>query len=162
MIRRATQSDFATVLSLIESGRKIMRESGNPDQWPEGRPEPSKISKDIADGNCWIVEECGVPEATFAFIEGPDPTYARIDGGAWLNDAPYHVIHRIARSQSARGIFRKVMDWCFERTDTIRIDTHVDNAIMKHCLEGYGFIYCGIIYLENGDKRMAYQLSREK
>ena len=54
------------------------------------------------------------------------------------------------------------MDWCFGRTGNIRIDTHKDNAIMRHCLESYGFRYCGIIYLENGDERLAYQLFREK
>ena len=162
MIRRAAESDFQSILSLIDSGRRIMRESGNPGQWPEGKPEPEKIRNDIENGNSWIVEENGVPAATFAFIEGPDPTYARIDGGAWLNEEPYYVIHRIARSQSARGVFRTVMDWCFGRTGNIRIDTHKDNAIMRHCLESYGFRYCGIIYLENGDERLAYQLFREK
>ena len=40
MIRRAAESDFQAILSLIDSGRRIMRESGNPGQWPEGKPEP--------------------------------------------------------------------------------------------------------------------------
>jgi len=28
---------------------------------------------------------------------------------------------------------------------------------MQHCIEKYGFTYCGIIYLSNGDERLAYQ-----
>ena len=39
----------------------------------------------------------------------------------------------------------------------IRIDTHRDNKIMQHNLLKYGFTYCGIIYLANGDERLAYQ-----
>ena len=60
MIRRAAESDFQSILSLIDSGRRIMRESGNPGQWPEGKPEPEKIRKDIENGNSWIVEENGI------------------------------------------------------------------------------------------------------
>ena len=39
----------------------------------------------------------------------------------------------------------------------IRIDTHRDNRIMRHNIEKHGFAYCGIIYLANGDERLAYQ-----
>ena len=28
---------------------------------------------------------------------------------------------------------------------------------MQHCIKQYGFTYCGIIYLANGDERLAYQ-----
>ena len=37
------------------------------------------------------------------------------------------------------------------------VDTHRDNAIMQHNIKKHGFTYCGIIYLANGDKRLAYQ-----
>ena len=40
------------------------------------------------------------------------------------------------------------------------IDTHRDNVIMRHVIDRYGFTYCGIIYLLNGDERLAYQLSK--
>jgi RimJ/RimL family protein N-acetyltransferase len=39
----------------------------------------------------------------------------------------------------------------------IRIDTHRDNAIMQHLLEKNGFVKCGIIYVEDGSPRIAYQ-----
>ena len=81
------------------------------------------------------------------------------DEGRWLEDTmPYHVVHRVASYPQAHGIFRTVMDWCFERERVIRIDTHRDNRIMQHCIESYGFTYCGIIYLASGDERLAYQL----
>ena len=55
-----------------------------------------------------------------------------------------------------------MFDWVLGFTETIRIDTHRDNVIMHHILREYGFIYCGVIYLANGDARDAYQLSKLK
>jgi hypothetical protein len=52
------------------------------------------------------------------------------------------------------------MDWCFSQDGNIRIDTHRDNYIMRHCILSYGFRYCGIIYLASGDDRLAYQFLR--
>ncbi|MCR5245928.1 MAG: N-acetyltransferase [Bacteroidales bacterium] len=154
---KAGPDDYGTVLALIDSGRRIMRASGNPLQWPDGKPDPAKVEADIAAGNSWLVKEGDEAVATFAFVPGPDPTYARIDG-AWLDDGPYCVIHRMAKLPGAAGIFNAVMDWCFGRCCNIRIDTHRDNAIMRHCIEAYGFVYCGIIWLEDGDERLAYQM----
>ena len=70
---------------------------------------------------------------------------------------PYHVVHRIGSLPDAHGIFAYVMDWCFAHDPNIRIDTHRDNSIMRHCIEKYGFSYCGIIYLLDGAERLAYQ-----
>jgi len=156
-IRRAVPEELELVMALIASGREIMHSSGNPDQWPEGTPSADKVRQDIQNGNSYLVLDKEVPVATFAFIKGPDPTYSLIVGGEWLNDDPYYVIHRIAKSKDAHGVFRAVMDWCFERSKTVRIDTHKDNTIMQHCISAYGFSYCGIIYLENGDERLAFQ-----
>ena len=52
------------------------------------------------------------------------------------------------------------MDYAFSRSDSIKIDTHKDNAVMQHQLEKYGFKRCGIIFLENGEDRIAYQMKR--
>ncbi|MBR1526072.1 MAG: hypothetical protein IJ640_05360 [Prevotella sp.] len=54
------------------------------------------------------------------------------------------------------------MDYCFGITDNIRIDTHRDNRIMQHLMQKEGFTYCGIIYLDNGDERLAYQKMRKR
>jgi RimJ/RimL family protein N-acetyltransferase len=39
----------------------------------------------------------------------------------------------------------------------VRIDTHADNKVMQHVLEKRGFRRTGIIYLENGDPRIAFE-----
>ena len=94
------------------------------------------------------------------FGESPMTTqygYARIDGGAWLDDeAPYGVIHRLASTPQSHGVGKACIDWCFERIPNLRIDTHRDNRIMQHLMQKMGFSYCGIIYLANGDERLAF------
>ena len=37
------------------------------------------------------------------------------------------------------------------------VDTHADNKVMQHLLESEGFTRCGIIHVEDGTPRIAYQ-----
>ena len=84
--------------------------------------------------------------------------YNNPDYCSTIDDAlPYHVVHRIGSYPDVHGVFNAIMDWCFQRERNIRIDTHRANGIMQHCILNYGFQYCGIIYLESGDERLAYQ-----
>lgn len=160
-IRIAHKEDLAEVMAVLAAAKGIMRASGNDGQWVNGYPSEEVILEDIAGGNGFVVLDSGRIVAYFAFIASPEPTYARIYDGDWLNDSiPYHVVHRIGSYPEVHGIFKTVMDWCFERDPNIRIDTHRDNRIMQHCIDSYGFTYCGIIYLESGDERLAYQLIR--
>ena len=160
-IRIAHKEDLAEVMAVLAAAKCIMRASGNDGQWVGGYPSEEVILEDIAKGNGFVVLDDGRIVAYFAFIASPEPTYASIYGGAWLNDSlPYHVVHRIGSYPEVHGVFKTVMDWCFERDPNIRIDTHRDNRIMQHCILRYGFAYCGIIYLESGDERLAYQLIR--
>ena len=94
--------------------------------------------------------------AYFALLPSPEPTYDYIDG-AWLTDAPYGVIHRMASYPDVHGIFSAVIDYAASRYSHLRIDTHRDNRIMQHLIEKHGFTYCGIIWLEDGTERLAYE-----
>ena len=86
------------VLDLIESGRRIMRENGNPHQWGDSHPTVAQIEDDIVRGHSYLLMEVGRAIATFAFIPGPDATYAVIYDGHWIDtDRPYYVLHRVAR-----------------------------------------------------------------
>ena len=158
LVRKAIASDLSVVLKLIESGRKIMRESGNPNQWGKNHPSTAQLQKDIEDGYSYLLLEEDMAIATFAFIPGPDVTYAKIYDGAWVeNVKPYYVIHRVASLPEYHGVMKDILDFCFGVTDNIRVDTHRDNKPMQRCLEKYGFHYCGIIHLLDGDERLAYQ-----
>ena len=44
-----------------------------------------------------------------------------------------------------------------EHCQSLRADTHADNKIMQHLLEKNGFARRGIIHVEDGTPRVAYQ-----
>ncbi len=94
--------------------------------------------------------------AYFALLPSPEPTYDIIDG-AWLTAEPYGVIHRMASYPDIHGIFSTIIDYAASRFTRLRIDTHRDNHIMRHLIEKHGFTYCGIIWLEDGSERLAYE-----
>lgn len=157
-IRPSTCNDIPHIMQLLEYGRQKMRANGNTEQWTNGNPQQSLIEDDILQKNSYIIEENGQPIATFAFIKGPDITYNKIYEGKWIEHThPYHIIHRMASKHGVHGIFKEVLDYCFERASNIRIDTHRQNIIMRNALEKNGFSYCGIIYLRDGAERLAYQ-----
>ena len=159
-IRLATQEDLPRIMELIECGRQKMRAVGNVEQWTDGNPRQETIVQDIENGNSYLVEDGGIPVATFAFMEGPEPTYERIYQGEWIDPlGEYYVIHRIASAPNTHGILKFVLDYCFRHTTNIRIDTHCQNIIMRNALSKHGFKYCGIIYLLDGAERLAYQRS---
>lgn len=159
-IRKTQESDAAALLDIYAHARAFMRSRGNLHQWSDAYPSLGTIKSDMAEGNSYVVLRDGKVVATFFLRIGDDPTYAYIEGGQWLNDKPYGVIHRVASDGSVKGIMHIVLDFCFGLIDNIRIDTHADNHVMRESLQRYGFKYCGIIYLASGDQRLAYQLTK--
>ena len=161
-IRKATFDDIPSLMRIFGCAKEIMRASGNIHQWGSGYPSVEVVRRDIEQGVCYVVSENadGDIEATMAFIPGPDSTYSFIENGAWMDDNPYFVIHRIAVANPGKEYARRLLDWAFEHTGTVRIDTHRDNVIMHHILRKYGFRLRGVIYLANGEPRDAYQLTK--
>ncbi|MBR1509850.1 MAG: N-acetyltransferase [Bacteroidales bacterium] len=156
--RLATSSDITDIMTVMEAARGIMRSDGNLGQWVNGYPSEEIIRQDIDASFGHVLEENGRIVGYFAFVSSPEPTYAEIFGGQWLDDtAPYHVIHRIGSFPEVHGVFSAIMGFAFSRDRNIRIDTHRDNRIMQHNILKHRFSYCGIIYLESGDERLAYQ-----
>lgn len=156
-IRKATYEDLPALMRIFENARGIMRLSGNMNQWNDGYPCKEVVLKDIEQEVCHVLCEGDRIIATMAFIPGPDPTYARIYDGEWVDDSPYYVIHRIAVAEPGHKAAEKLIEWGYTQTDSIRIDTHKDNVIMHHIMNKLGFIHCGVIFLMNGDPREAYQ-----
>lgn len=157
-IRPAHREDLPSIQAVLKAARGIMRSSGNLQQWTDEYPSETVVLQDIVIGVGYVVLYEGLVAGYFAMLPSPDPTYARIYGGEWLDDKlPYHVIHRIGSLPEVHGVFAAIMDYAFSVDRNIRIDTHRDNHIMQHGLTRYGFSYCGIIYLASGDERLAYQ-----
>ena len=158
-IRKAALEDVADIMQVMAAAKTIMRQSGNLHQWGEGYPSEEVIGADIRKEGGYVVTDEGRVVAYFALLPSPEPTYAKIYKGTWLDDTlPYHVIHRMASYPDVHHIFSDIMDFCLAIDRNIRIDTHRDNTIMQHNIVKHGFGYCGIIYLASGDERLAYQL----
>jgi len=158
IIRAARPTDITDIMLVMEAAKKIMRSSGNMHQWDGGYPSEAVIYSDMEKHGGYVIEEMGRIVGYFAFLPSPEPTYSKIYDGKWLDDVQsYHVVHRIASYPDVHGIFNDLMNFCFSQDTNIRIDTHKDNQIMQHNIKKHGFVYCGIIYLANGDERLAYQ-----
>ena len=155
-VRKTAVEDLDEVEKIFIHARKQMAVNGNPTQWGNDRPSMELVKKDIAEGNSYVVLNDGRITATFAYIIGIEPTYLDIDG-AWLNEEPYGSIHRIASLNEVKGIFDFVIDYVSGFHMDIRIDTHRDNRRMLHLIEKNGFERCGIIIVDDGTERIAFQ-----
>ena len=152
-IRPATQADLVNILDIYAHARRFMAENGNPTQWGQHHPAQHVLEEDIGLSRLYVVESgerlCGV----FMFEVGNDPTYTYIEG-SWRSDTPYGVIHRIAGVGG--GVFAAALEYCSGVIGHLRIDTHADNKPMQHVVEKAGFSKRGIIYVEDGTPRIAY------
>ena len=155
-IRQAKLEELSDIMAIYDNARAFMRASGNPTQWSGGYPQESLIRADIESGKLYVCEDADGLAGVFYFAFEDDPTYRVIDG-AWLNDKPYAVIHRIAVAKQGRGVVSRCFDYAFARYQNLKIDTHTDNLPMQKALAKNGFLPCGTIYLANGDPRIAYQ-----
>ena len=156
MIRRAVKADLNAVLKVYKAAKAYMVASGNPAQWEEGYPE-CVLDRDIDKENLYVLcGRDGTVHAAFVFALGEDPTYAYIEKGSWRSDEPYGTIHRIGSDGKMKGVFSLCLDFCSAVIPHLRADTHQDNKTMQHVLEKHGFVRRGIIYVEDGTPRIAY------
>lgn len=157
-IRHTTQEDLPAILEIYATARRFMAANGNATQWGTVKPAAERVAQDIEEGISYVgTDDEGVIRFVFVFFTDPEPTYAFIENGAWLHDAPYGTIHRVATDGTIHGAMGLITAFCRERIGNLRIDTHVNNIPMQKALAKNGFVHCGTIYLENGDSRIAFQ-----
>ena len=162
--RKTTIQDINNVMQIINEAKEYFRKS-KIDQWQNGYPNSDTIYADIKNNNSYVLEsEHGIIATAMVSFE-EDKTYKNIYEGAWLNNGDYAVIHRIAVNEKYKGngiasdIIKEVENLCKEnKVNSIKIDTHKDNISMQKLLEKNGFKYCGIIYLEDGSERIAFEM----
>lgn len=157
-IRAAQMQDLPEIMAVYAQARKYMADNGNASQWGSAYPPEETVREDIRLGQCFVgTDGIGSIHFVFAFITGEDPTYLKIEQGAWLNDSPYGTIHRLGSDGRLKGCFAQCLNFCLHRISNLRADTHRDNLTMQHLLEKHGFRRCGIIYVRDGSERIAYQ-----
>ena len=163
-IRKTVLQDLDRIMDIYAYARAFMAQHGNPNQWGVTNWPPERlIRQDIADGNSYVcLSDTGRIIGTFFYTYGPDieQTYREITDGAWLDDSPYGVVHRIASDGSEKGVGIFCLDWAYAQCGHLRIDTHGDNIVMQNLIKKAGFIHCGTIYVvEDDDPRLAYEKS---
>ena len=130
MIRKAEKGDLPRIYEIYETARQFMRENGNHVQWGAGDRPEELLEDDISQGNLYVLEDAVADEAiihaVFAFIEGEDPVYLKIEQGSWMVDTEYAAVHRVASDGTVRNVLEKIMDYCKAQIPHLRIDTHED------------------------------------
>ena len=155
-IRKTAIDDIDEVMKIYGYAREFMRKSGNPDQWGDNHPTREDIEQDIKTGKSYVLTDGKTIAAVFYYAIETEPTYSKIDG-EWLNDKPYGIVHRIARGPNSAGAGEFCLNWCFENCGNLRIDTHKDNQPMLKQLKKLDFVLCGIVWMDDGSERLAFQ-----
>ena len=164
MLRLTTEQDVAKVLEIIQGAQQQMGISGIP-QWQDGYPNATVILEDISQDESFVYEVDGEIAATTVISTRPDSFYDVITDGEWLTNGVYGVIHRIAVAEKfkGQGIIKKVVQEAIKMLQeqqilALRIDTHAENKPMLGLISAVGFTYCGVVFVEDGSPRNAYEL----
>jgi len=154
-VRLATMAQLNRIEEIYSIARKFMAENGNPTQWGTEYPSHELLVEDIQQQKLFTVSDSAGIHGVFYFTIGEDPTYGYIEDGTWRSAEPYGTIHRIAGDGSG-GILRCAVDFCGKQISHLRIDTHADNQVMQRAVAKLGFCRSGVIYVEDGTPRIAY------
>jgi len=162
-LRQAQHIDIEVIMPIIKEAQIALAKL-NIDQWQNGYPSKEIIENDINQGFGYVVECEGEVIAYCAVVFNYEPTYTKIENGQWLSNGEFVVAHRIAIKENCKGqgvatfLMHKIIALASEKNiKSFKIDTHEGNIVMQKLLKKTGFEYCGIIYLENGDKRLAFE-----
>ena len=164
-VRKAVLNDLDSIMLIIEEAKRFLKEQGI-DQWQNGSPNYELILGDIKKEQGYVLFEEKEIIAYMALCYGEDASYHTVYDGEWLYpNAIYGTIHRTAISSKFRGrgiaklLFQAADDLCREKNlNSIRIDTHPDNELMKYLIIREGYQPCGYIFLQqDGTKRLVFE-----
>ena len=155
-IRHSTIADIPAVMEMYGHSRAVMRANGNHVQWV-GYPTLENLQQDVTEGVSYLMVRDQKAAGTFALVPGIEPTYSIIVRGRWLDESPYATFHRLAAAEGTRGIAAEAFAYAKKHCPHLRADTHAANSAMRHILDKEGFVYCGIVFMEDGSERLAYE-----
>lgn len=161
--RRSQVKDIDKIMTIIKQAQNYFKEN-NIDQWQNNYPNAEVINDDINKKYSYVLLKDNEIVATAAISFDGEKTYDTIYEGQWKTFNKYAVVHRIAVDNNLKGcgfagmIMKEVEKLCIKNhVHSIKIDTHADNKSMQNLIKKSGFEYCGIIYLEDGNKRIAFE-----
>lgn len=156
----ARWEEVDAVMKILHNGRQFQREQGFV-QWDDAHPSREAVEADIRRGDGYAIRVDETLAGYLCLCFDGDPAYPEIRG-AWRYGGEYAVIHRMALGENHRGrgltgeVFRLAGALARQRgVEILRIDTHEDNRRMRHVLEKNGFVCCGIV-MQNGGERLAF------
>lgn len=161
--RKTVKTDINDVMNIIRQAQVYFKELGI-NQWQNDYPNVEIINNDIDNENSYVLLKDNKIVATAAVSFEGEKTYDSIYEGQWISNKGYAVIHRIAVNNNYKGlgisskIIRNVEQLCLKKgVYSIKVDTHEENLSMQNMLKKNQFQYCGVIYLEDGSKRIAFE-----
>jgi len=162
-LRLSEIKDIENIIKIINKGKEKLKNE-NIDQWQGEYPNKDVIMEDIEKGYSYVLELDGEIIGTAAVSLDGEETYNKIYEGKWISEEPYGVVHRfcvnldLKLERKGSKLFNKIEELLVTKgIKSIKIDTHEENKSMRKTLLNNGFIYCGIIYVNNGEKRVAYE-----
>lgn len=163
LFRKAVEADSYGILNIIGQAQSYFKDNGI-DQWQNNYPNYQTIRDDIINGNGYVLIKDDLIVGTVALAFDEEKTYGSIYEGQWLSNTQYCVIHRMAVASGYKGeglasvITGNIEGICIKKgIGSIKVDTHKDNYSMQKLLIKNGFVYCGIIYLEDNSERKAFE-----
>lgn len=161
--RKSVKSDIPKIMVIIKQAQAYFKEQ-NIDQWQNGYPNEEVINNDIEKEESYVMIKDNEILATTVISFDKESSYKNIIDGKWLTNEDYGVIHRVAVDSNYKGlglshkIIKYTEEVCLEHgIHSIKVDTHEENIPMQSLLKKNGFEYCGLIYLEDGGKRIAFE-----
>lgn len=161
--RQAKISDLDQIVEIIELSKKYLKET-KVDQWQDGYPAKEDLRRDIESGNSYVLTNKDEIVATTVISLDGESTYNSIFNGEWISNEDYIVMHRVAvhDKYKGKGIFKELIKETESLAlnngiSSIKIDTHRDNISMQRAVVKNDFKKCGIIYLEDGSERIAFE-----
>lgn len=161
--QKAVEKDIKNIMNIIEQAQSYFKEQGI-NQWQDNYPNLETIKSDVDSGASYILLKENNIIATAAVSFSGEKTYESIYDGKWLTNGEFTVIHRIAVDNNYKGlgiaseIIKNVEKLSLNKgIRSIKVDTHEENISMQNLLRKNGFSYCGVIYLEDKSKRIAFE-----
>lgn len=163
-VRPAAKSDINDVLGCVRRIKCEYFEANNINQWADDYPSREIFAADVEKKSLYVMHMGEVLVGFGVFSAEKESCYSDIDG-AWLTSGEnYLVVHRfginpdwhgMGMGTALLGLADKICE--VKKIVSVRVDTHEDNISMQKLLEKCGYSKCGIIRLENGEPRIAYE-----